>query len=67
MTPFFSPGPSEYPHPEVFTAAVNGYNCLVAGEVSDGLMLHSLVSPEYVRQVVYAQRRRGRAPRRSQR
>ena len=52
MTPFFSPGPSEYPHPEVFTAAVNGYNCLVAGECSDGLMLHSLVSPEYVRQVV---------------
>ena len=52
MTPFFSPGPSEYAHPEVYTAAVNGYNCLVAGECSDGLMLHSLVSPEYVRQVV---------------
>ena len=52
MTPFFSPGPSEYAHPEVYTAAVNGYNCLVAGECSDGLMLHSLVSPEYVKQVV---------------
>ena len=52
MTPFFSPGPSEYPMPEVYTAAVNGYNCQVAGEVSDGLMLHSLTSPEYVRQVV---------------
>jgi len=23
MTPFFDPGPSEYPAPEVFTAAVN--------------------------------------------
>ena len=52
MTPFFTPGPSEYPVPEVFTAAVNSYNCQVAGEVSDGLMLHSLTSPEYVRQVV---------------
>ena len=52
MTPFFSPGPSEYNPPPVYTAAVNAYNCLVAGEVSDGLMLHSLVSPEYVRQVV---------------
>ena len=52
MTPFFDPGPSEYPAPEVFTAAVNAYNCQVAGEVSDGLMLHSLTSPEYVRQVV---------------
>ena len=52
MTPFFSPGPSTYNPPPVYTAAVNAYNCLVAGEVSDGLMLHSLVSPEYVRQVV---------------
>ena len=52
MTEFFSPGPSDYPVPEVFTAAVNAYNCQVAGEVSDGLMLHSLTSPEYVRQVV---------------
>jgi len=52
MTPFFTPGPSEYPTPEVFTAAVNAYNCQVAGEVSDGLMLHSLTSPDYVRQVV---------------
>ena len=46
------PGPSEYPMPEVFTAAVNSYNCQVAGEVSDGLMLHSLTSPKYVREVV---------------
>ncbi len=52
MTPFFSPGPSEYPTPEVFTAAVNAYNCQVAGEVADGLMLHSLTSPEYVRNIV---------------
>ena len=52
MTPFFSPGPCEYPAPEIFTAAVNSYNCQVAGEVSDGLMLHSLTSPEYVRKVV---------------
>ena len=52
MTPFFSPGPSDYNPPPVYTAAVNAYNCLVAGQVSDGLMLHSLVSPEYVRQVV---------------
>ncbi len=52
MTPFFDPGPSEYSSPEVFTAAVNAYNCQVAGEVSDGLMLHSLTSPEYVKNVV---------------
>ena len=67
MTPFFSPGPSAYNPPPVYTAAVNAYNCLVAGEVSDGLMLHSLVSPEYVRQVVKPNiaegaRRAGRSP-----
>ena len=67
MTPFFSPGPSEYAHPKVFTAAVNGYNCLVAGECSDGLMLHSLTSPEYVRRIVKPNiaegaRRAGRDP-----
>ncbi|MFQ6026049.1 MAG: TIGR03617 family F420-dependent LLM class oxidoreductase [Dehalococcoidia bacterium] len=52
MTPFFSPGPGQYSAPPVFTAAVNPYNCRVAGEVSDGLALHSLTSAEYVRQVV---------------
>jgi probable F420-dependent oxidoreductase len=52
MTPFFSPGPGEFPPPPVYTAAVNAYNCQVAGEVADGLMLHSLTSPEYVRDVV---------------
>jgi probable F420-dependent oxidoreductase len=52
MTPFFSPGPSPHPRPAIFTGAVNAYNCRVAGEVGDGLMLHSLTSAEYVRQVV---------------
>ena len=52
MTPFFNPGPSRYPVPSVSTAAVNAYNCRVAGEVSDGLMLHSLTSAEYIKQVV---------------
>jgi probable F420-dependent oxidoreductase len=59
MTPFFSPGPGEFPPPSVFTAAVNAYNCQVAGEVADGLMLHSLTSPEYVRDVVQPALARG--------
>ena len=52
MTPFFNPGPSAYEPPHVFAGAVNGYNCRVAGEVCDGLMLHSLTSAEYVRDIV---------------
>lgn len=52
MTPHFNPGPTEFGMPGVFTAAVNPYNCQVAGEVSDGMMLHSLTSADYVRRVV---------------
>ena len=52
MTPFFSPGPSEHPSPPVFISAVNAYNCRVAGEVCDGVSLHPLNSPEFVKQRV---------------
>ena len=52
MTPFFSPGPSEQPPPPVFISAVNPYNCRVAGEVCEGLSLHPLCSPKYLRQVI---------------
>ena len=52
MTPFFSPGPGQHPQPRIFNAAVNAYNCRVAGEVSDGLVLHTFTSADYVRQVV---------------
>ena len=52
MTPFFNPGSSLYPVPSVSTAAVHAYNCRVAGEVSDGLMLYRLTPAEYIKQVV---------------
>ena len=52
MTPFFSPGPGEFPQPRIFNAAVNAYNCRVAGEVSDGLALHTFTSAKYVKDVV---------------
>ena len=49
MTPFFSPGPSDQPRPPVFVSAVNAYNCRVAGEVCDGISLHPLMSPEFLK------------------
>lgn len=61
MTPFFSPGPGQHPPPPIGNAAVNGYNCRVAGEVSDGLLLHTFTSAEYVRQVVLPNLRAGAA------
>jgi probable F420-dependent oxidoreductase len=52
MTPFFNPGPIEHPHVPIFIGGVNPYMCRLAGEVADGLLMHSLNSVTYVRQVV---------------
>ena len=52
MTPFFNPGPIPHGPPPVFLAAVGPVMCRVAGEVADGVLLHSLVSAKYVHEVV---------------
>ena len=52
MSPFFNPGPSRFPDPAVYNGAVNAYNSRVAGQVTDGVMLHSLTSGKYVREVI---------------
>jgi probable F420-dependent oxidoreductase len=59
MTPEFNPGPIEhYPIP-VYIGGVNRFMCRLAGEVADGLMLHSLTSPRYLREVVLPSLRAG--------
>jgi probable F420-dependent oxidoreductase len=52
MTPFFSPGAGAHPRPPVYVSAINPYNCRVAGEVCDGLAVHPLTSPEYLKEVI---------------
>lgn len=52
MTPFFNPGPIEHPDVPIFIGGVNPYMCRLAGEVADGLLMHSLNSVAYIRQVV---------------
>jgi probable F420-dependent oxidoreductase len=52
MTPFFDPGPIEYPHVPVYVAGVNRYMCRMAGEVCDGLHVHPFHSPKYLREYV---------------
>ena len=52
MTPFFSPGAGPFGRPEVYTGGVNAYNCRVAGEVCDGLVLHTLCSLTYLKEVI---------------
>lgn len=52
MTPFFNPGPIDNPKIPVFIAGVNEGMCRVVGEVGDGLHIHPLHTPRYLREVV---------------
>ena len=53
MTPFFNPGPIEHPRIPVYIAAVNPYMARMAGEICDGLHVHSFHSPKYLREVLH--------------
>jgi probable F420-dependent oxidoreductase len=52
MTPFFNPGPLEWPHVPIYIAGVNPYMCRLAGEVCDGLQVHPFHSVKYLDEVV---------------
>ncbi len=53
MTPVFNPGPIEHPRIPVYIAAVNPYMARMAGEICDGLHVHSFHSPKYLRDVIH--------------
>nr|WP_296069502.1 TIGR03617 family F420-dependent LLM class oxidoreductase [uncultured Actinoplanes sp.] len=50
MTDFFNPGPPPYGTPPVLLAAVGERMTAVAGRVADGLIVHPLTSPLYLRE-----------------
>lgn len=52
MTPFFDPGPIDHPDIPIFLGGVNPQMCRLAGEVADGLHVHSFHSPRYLERVV---------------
>jgi probable F420-dependent oxidoreductase len=52
MTPFFNPGPIEYPEIPVYIAGVNTALARLAGELCDGFHVHPFHSTEYVRRIV---------------
>jgi probable F420-dependent oxidoreductase len=52
MTPFFNPGPIEYPEIPIYIAGVNTRLAKVAGELCDGFHVHPFHTPEYIRQTV---------------
>ena len=52
MVPLFDPGPIENPNIPVHIAAINPNMCAVAGEVADGIRLHPVCSPKYIREIM---------------
>lgn len=52
MTPFFSPGPQQWPRVPIYIAGVNPYICRVAGELCDGFHVHPFHSIKYLDDVV---------------
>ncbi|WP_041939291.1 MULTISPECIES: LLM class F420-dependent oxidoreductase [Frankia] len=61
MTPFFNPGPNPYGTPRIQLAALGPRMTEVAGEVSDGILLHGLSSERFVREVTLPALERGLA------
>ena len=52
MPPFFTPDPIEHPDIKIYIAAVNERMLQVAGEVCDGVLLHSFGTFKYINDVV---------------
>ena len=52
MSPFFNPGPIEYPDIPIYLAGVNTGLARLTGEVADGFHVHPLHSPRYLREVI---------------
>jgi probable F420-dependent oxidoreductase len=53
MTPFFDPGPSPFGPPRVFLGGVGAAMTAVAGEVADGLIVHPMNSPTFLRTTTF--------------
>lgn len=52
INPVFNPGPIEHPYIPIHLAAVNPINASVAGEVADGIKLHSFNTIGYTKAVL---------------
>lgn len=61
MTPFFTPTDTTYGAPRVFLAAVGPLMTEVAGEVSDGVIVHAFTTEKYLRETTLPAIERGLA------
>lgn len=52
LTPFFSPGPIDYPAPPIQIACLNPYMCRLGGELCDGVRAHPIATFRFTREVM---------------
>ena len=52
MTPFFNPGPIEYPDIPIYIAGVNEALCKTAGKLCDGFHVHPLHTEQYIQDLI---------------
>jgi probable F420-dependent oxidoreductase len=52
MTPFFNPGPIDYPNIPIYIAGVNTGLARLAGETCDGFHVHPFHTPRYFSEVI---------------
>ena len=52
MTPFFNPGPIEHPEIPIYIAGVNAGLCRLAGELCEGLHVHSFHTLRYLKELI---------------
>jgi probable F420-dependent oxidoreductase len=59
MSPFFNPGPIDFPEIPIYIAGVNTGMARLAGEVADGFLVHPFHSPLYLQEVILPAIERG--------
>src|SRR5579871_5613922 len=61
MVPLVNPGPIEHPFIPIHLAAIGPVMSRIAGEVGDGIRIHPVSTPRYIREVMFPQIRDGAA------
>jgi alkanesulfonate monooxygenase SsuD/methylene tetrahydromethanopterin reductase-like flavin-dependent oxidoreductase (luciferase family) len=52
MTPFFNPGPHDWPDIPIYIAGVNPLMCQLAGELCEGFHVHPLHTVRYLQEAI---------------
>ena len=52
MSPFFNPGPIQYPNIPIYIAGVNTGLARLASEVADGFLVHPFHTPRYLQEIL---------------